>query len=238
MVSAAMKNAPRGKVKTAVKTLVLFILDKSGSMGAIQKQTISGFNEYLMTLKDDKSSKTLDFSLTKFDTEVLTGEVRPVSKIKPLNTSTYLPGGATALYDSVYKTIVNGEQWEKARRGKYRILCVMQTDGQENSSRNYDQRDVADLIKAKEKSKKWSFVFLGADQDAWDAAQKFGIARGNTLSYRNAETEGTFTGALAGATVNYTQSQSDATSSFFASNSSGTYDPSDLDQGKKIKKKK
>ena len=37
MVSAAMKNAPRGKVKTAVKTLVLFILDKSGSMGAIQK---------------------------------------------------------------------------------------------------------------------------------------------------------------------------------------------------------
>lgn len=195
------------------KTLVCFILDRSGSMQTHQDQTISGFNEYLQQLQKDKLDEAV-FSLTTFNTVVdpiILAE--PVEKVDSLSTKTYVPEGSTALYDAVYRTIKKTDEWLKDNSQGHRVLCVIQTDGEENSSRNHNERDVADLIAEKTATGFWTFVFLGADQDAWIQAQKFGVPAGNTMSYASRDTARTFMKAAA-ATSNYRAGNASATPDF------------------------
>jgi len=84
-----------------MKTIVNFILDKSGSMEDQRDATISGFNEYITTLKKKTKGKVL-FSLTLFHTNFIRKYVAtPLNKIKKLTRRSYNPDGMTALYDDV-----------------------------------------------------------------------------------------------------------------------------------------
>ena len=58
------------------------------------------------------------------------------------------------------------------------------TDGQENSSMEYSLEHFKTLKAEKEKAK-WSFVFLGANQDAWLTAQQFGFAPQNVATFNS-----------------------------------------------------
>ncbi len=158
-------------------TNVHFILDKSGSMGVISKATISGFNEYIDTLKKDKNSYKL--TLTVFDTEVkILEDSTPLSKVKKLTSDSYMPSGMTALYDAACMTI------DKAKSGEGKHLCVIMTDGEENSSKEHDDKDLKGRIKELQKGKNWTFVFLGANQDSYLVGQKFGMHKGNITNYQ------------------------------------------------------
>jgi len=173
--------------KTAKKvqeTLVNFILDKSGSMGSIQESTISGFNEYLNTLKKDGNKYS--FSLTLFDTvvdKVIINE--PISKVDEMSPKTYRPDGMTALYDSACQTI---DAVEKTLKDNQKVLIVIMTDGQENSSKEFTQKDLRDRVQRLEKTGKWTFVFLGANQDSYQTASAFGIGQMNTVNYAASDT--------------------------------------------------
>ena len=158
-------------------TNVAFILDKSGSMDVIKDSTISGFNEYIKTLKKDKKSSYL-FTLTMFDTEISTPILeKKITDIDDLNDKTYNPSGMTALYDAVVTTV------KKIENKKDKMLVVIMTDGEENSSREYTQENLKSMVKKLEAKKNWSFVFLGANQDSWLNAQKFGFNKGNVVNF-------------------------------------------------------
>ena len=155
---------------------VHFVLDKSGSMSSVRDATISGFNEYVQTLKKDENNYTL--TLTLFDTEVkkkYTGEA--LSRVTLLKKDDYNPSGMTALYDAVCQTLKDVE----SSRGKN--LFVIMTDGEENSSQEYTEKELKKMIKNLEETKRWTFVFLGANQDSWLVGQKFGLSRGNVANY-------------------------------------------------------
>ncbi len=197
-----------------MKTNIHFVLDKSGSMGVVCDSTISGFNEYVQTLKNDKKSK-YNFTLTLFDTEVSNKYLnKPLKDVKKLTKKTYEPSGMTALYDAACMTI------EKARKKfnkKDKNIVVVMTDGEENSSKEYTQKDFKKLVKTVEKDKNWTFVYLGANQDAWLNAEKFGFSRGCTVNLvqTNAGTQSAFRN-VADASMSLSSSSSLSTKEFFS----------------------
>lgn len=192
------------------KTLINFILDKSGSMDSVLDATISGFNEYLATLKKDKKVE-YEFSFTLFDTIVEQRNVESKLKlIKKLDRESFVPSGMTALYDAVCKTIKDVDYDGK-------VITVILTDGGENSSREYNMETMRSLIKEKEKTGKWTFVYMGANQDSYAVAQNYGFATGNITNFK-ATTRGmgaAFT-TMAMNTSSLANSEGDITLDFFS----------------------
>lgn len=189
-------------------TLISFILDETGSMQTVKSQTISGFNEYIETLQNDKSSKNAKFTLTKFNSEKveIVHDGIEITKVTPLTDATYQPNNTTPLYDAIGKTI-------QSIKTKGAVLIVIQTDGQENSSKEFTQRGIFDLI-AEKKKEGWTFAFLGADMDAYAASSSLGISQGNTVNYNSTQTRGAMR-VVANASLSYTGGGSLQTDNFF-----------------------
>ena len=173
------ESKPKGKGNRG-SVLINFVLDKSGSMRSCMDDTIGGFNTYISKLREDKKS-TYKFSLTLFDTRF---EERFVSvdlkDVPNLNTANYIPGGGTALYDAIGHS-VNAIEKKGDTVGK--VLTVILTDGQENSSREYRLQMIKDLIERKEKQGNWTFVFLGADLTAFSVGDSMGVNLSNSVAY-------------------------------------------------------
>jgi hypothetical protein len=207
-------------MKTIKKeVLVNFILDKSGSMETIKDSTISGFNEYIQTLKKDKNN--YNFTLTLFDTNIETPfKNKAIKDIKELTRETYNPNGNTSLYDAVCSTIKSVKESKNQK-----IVTIIMTDGQENSSREYNQTHMKELIKEKESKGNWSFVYLGANQDSYLMAQSFGIPQGNAVNFTASSAGMTRAmNTISTATCSYASASSNSTNAFFAS---GTTDPNE-----------
>lgn len=197
---------------TKKKTIVNFILDKSGSMSSVQDATISGFNEYVGTLKKDAKSD-YEFTLTLFDTETtMPYEGVAISKVKDLDSKSYVPNGNTALYDAVCRTI----KGVKATKGQ-KVLTIIMTDGEENSSQEYKDTHMKELIAEKEKEGNWTFVYLGANQDSYAKAAQYGFSAMNTSNF-HATTAGTGSAMrmMAANTVSFAAQASSNTSSFLS----------------------
>jgi uncharacterized protein YegL len=160
------------------RVLVNVILDKSGSMSTKVQDVIGGFNLYL-----DELAKELavdyGFSLTLFDTAV---EIRykavPLAKVAKLDDTTYRPSGNTALFDAIGNTVqtVSTEHFDKT-------ITVIMTDGEENSSREWTLQSIRELIRSKEAAGNWTFVFLGANLDAFAQGASLGVPVANSVRY-------------------------------------------------------
>ena len=159
---------------------VSLILDESGSMGSCKQETINGFNEYIQSLR----KQNVKFALTKFSDDCkIVYNAKDIKDVKELNEVDYQPNGMTALYDAIGNTISMVKSEDK-------VLIVILTDGDENASEEYKKETIAKLIEEKEK-KGWTFVYLGANQDAMLNAEKFGL-RCNTMGFSTSEMKDTF----------------------------------------------
>jgi uncharacterized protein YegL len=182
---------------TAKKTLVNVVMDKSGSMSTKVQDIIGGFNTYIAELKKDAAMEYL-LTLTLFDTDFVEAYLaEPLSKVQDLDTKTYQPGGGTALNDAIGRTIklVEGDS-----RNADKIITVIMTDGEENSSHEYSTEAVKQLIERKEKDG-WAFIFLGASLNAFQQGAAYGISHANTARYDQGHYTGTYA-AVANATSN------------------------------------
>lgn len=194
------------------RTNVVFILDKSGSMESVIGATIEGFNSYVSKLKEDKESD-YRFSLTLFDSsaERKYRNAR-LSEVAKLSRENYKPDGSTALYDAVCETLVGLES-----EGAQKTLIAIMTDGEENASRRYTEVQFRDLVNALKGTGVVTFAFLGANQDAWGNAQRWGFEKQNVALY-NATPRGVGVvfATMAANTASLSGSASNATASFFS----------------------
>jgi hypothetical protein len=184
--------------KTPITTIVSFILDETGSMDAVKDKTISGFNEYIKTLKTKVGADNFRFTLTKFNSakvDIVHSAVR-MKEVTELTDKNYQPNNCTPLLDAIGNSITTIQRKMDTEPGKY---AAIMTDGAENASREYSHHQIVDLIAEKKKAG-WEFVFLGADIDAYAASQSLGIAGNRTLQYGGANTKGMYQ-SLASATV-------------------------------------
>lgn len=164
------------------RTRVFVVQDKSGSMGSLIDETISGFNEYVDALDADAEGEVF-LSLFQFDTGVKNVFVnKPLEDVPDLDKNTFVPGGMTALRDGVGRAISAAES---SAGVDDKVLVVIMTDGGENSSREYSHDTILKQIESKRKAG-WEFIFLGAGEEAWNAAQQvFGntIPSSHTINY-------------------------------------------------------
>lgn len=199
------------------KTLVVFLLDETGSMFGKEKEVVRGYNKYIGTLKD--SGKDIRFTFIKFDStkiETVHSGVE-ISSVPEISTEEYRPGAMTPLYDTIGRTI---KATEKLAKKKTAVLFVVLTDGLENWSKEFTKSNIVDLIKKKTKSG-WTFAYLGADQDAWKVTVDLGYHKGNTISVDSADYAHTFH-VLSKSTSGYLCNDSMQTNSFFVDEESTT----------------
>ncbi len=170
------------------------LLDESGSMSHLQTATISGFNEYVDALRKSLNKQEVHFSAIKFDTRGVR-MLQVGASIKDairLSTENYQPHGGTPLLDAVGRTIqATDEVAGKNKAGK--IIVVIQTDGEENSSTEFNISQIKTMIEERQ-GKGWEFIFIGAGINAFDAGTSMGVRASNTMSYGNnaANTEAVF----------------------------------------------
>ena len=209
-------------------TLVAFLLDRSGSMLQCQDETINGFNTYLKELKS-KDHGNMRFTLTQFDSvsvDVIHDGV-PLAQVKKLTDETFAPRAFTPLYDAIGKTI---RATEAKATGKYKVLFVTLTDGQENSSHEWKQGTVNALIKEKEEKAHWTFAYIGVGKEGWAASQTISagtMSSSNILRSTHADT-GKAYARFAGATACYASSTGNVLVS--AQNLWGPKDSTDKDE--------
>ena len=193
--------------------LVNVILDKSGSMASKTNDVIEGFNAYIAGLGKEDQVNYL-FSLTLFDTQVAYRHVAiPLPEVKKLDSRSYLPGGNTALNDAIGITV---RKVEADQPKVDKVVTVIMTDGEENSSREWTHDAVRGLIEQKEKEGSWTFVFLGAGLDAWHQGRSYGVQQANVAQYRADQYPAAFE-AIAFSTNVMSSSPSRQSRNFFAS---------------------
>lgn len=176
-------------------TEIIFLIDKSGSMGRLTEDTIGGFNSFVESQKDDtKTTLTtvlFDYSCKTFHNGVDVYEVESMTK------KDYIPGGGTAMLDAIGETIntVQDRHDDMGESKPDSVLFVITTDGEENSSKKFTKADIERMIKHQTKGHGWEFIFLGANMDAVKEATSIGIDATKAANY---SWTGQGTGALYG----------------------------------------
>ena len=158
-------------------TELVFILDRSGSMGGLESDTIGGYNT--MLARQQKEDGECRISTVLFDDryEVLHDRL-DLKAVSPVTDKEYYVRGSTALLDAVGRTIEKIKNVQKASKPEYRadkVLFVITTDGMENSSREFNYGRIKELIERQKEKYGWEFIFLGANIDAFDVADQMGI---------------------------------------------------------------
>lgn len=172
------------------QTDILVLLDQSASMGLVKMPTISGFNEYLMARQAEFAANPAHFiklTLVTFNTLHTERAHSPniqtvysrmnVGAVPLLNNSTYKPDGLTPLYDAIGIAL---EEFKPPKKSG--VLVVILTDGAENESKRFSQKEVFEMI-ARREMDGWVFIFLGANQDSFGVTAGMGIQAGNTSNY-------------------------------------------------------
>lgn len=197
---STVSNKPNGEAPAAYVTL---ILDETGSMQDCKGAAIAGVNEYLKTLRQMPTA--VRFTLTLFNSYKL--EVRhravPVVQVPELTQETYQPAEMTPLYDAIGRTLTAAGHEVQPESKK---LCVILTDGLENASQEYTRDGIVRMIK-EYGGRGRTFVYLGADHDAWASGRDIGLSGDNTVQFSKRETGPAFD-RLAEATTAYLSNQS------------------------------
>lgn len=146
------------------KIVNLIIVDESGSMSLIEKQALMGLNETLDTVKrmqkkEPDAQQRVTLLTFSSDSTHYVFDNTPASRTHTISPRDYQPSGCTPLYDAIGR----GVSKVNAQTGADDVVLVtIITDGEENSSTEYDLRMVKRLIE-KMKTQKWTFTFIGTD---------------------------------------------------------------------------
>lgn len=193
------------------------LLDESSSMSPHQSAVVDTFNQYTKELKE--GTKRCWLSLFKFagnhaggfrsrsmERRIVHQSGSPLTKVfenrklketYPLTTPQYIPNGWTPLYDAIGELI---QRTKKRLPKDAKVLFVIHTDGQENTSTQYNMERIRNLIGRMEKKRGWTFVYLGEGAEAWNAGYDFGI---DNVANFSSNLRGASMGKLATATAAY-----------------------------------
>ncbi len=203
---ARRKPATAIAVNTNTPTLIEFLLDETGSMESCKNATVAGFNDFLAEQKAQTGSCLL--SLTKFDTRGLRTPYMDVDvqMVPPMISDWFLPGASTNLRDTIGKRLASLKERLETWTTKPNVLIVVMTDGGDNASREFSEEVIRSALKMY-MHEGWTFVYLGADQDAISVANRLGFPEGNIKSFASAKMRETMQG-LARATTAYRATRS------------------------------
>jgi len=173
-------------------TELVFILDRSGSMNGLERDTIGGFNSMIEKQKREKGEAVVSTVLFNNESVVIHDRL-PLSSVPSMTDEEYLTFGSTALLDTVGDAIHHiGNIHKYARKEDVpeKTMFIITTDGYENASKRYDYGKVRKMIERQKEKYGWEFLFLGANIDAVETARHFGISEDRAVNYHS-DSEGT-----------------------------------------------
>ena len=182
---APAKTDQKNKNNKPKDVELVFILDRSGSMGGLESDTIGGYNSMLSKQKKEKTGK-VSVTTVLFDDqyELLYNQV-PIEKVSPMTEEEYYVRGSTALLDAIGKTVMQVKENQDKKEIKDKVLFVIITDGMENASREYRVEQIKKLIEERKEKDNWEFLFLGANIDAIGAAKDLGIDSSRAVRFKS-----------------------------------------------------
>ena len=182
---APAKTDQKNKNNKPKDVELVFILDRSGSMGGLESDTIGGYNSMLSKQKKEKTGK-VSVTTVLFDDqyELLYNQV-PIEKVSPMTEEEYYVRGSTALLDAIGKTVMQVKANQDKKEIKDKVLFVIITDGMENASREYRADQIKKLIEERKEKNNWEFLFLGANIDAIGAAKDIGIDSSRAVRFKS-----------------------------------------------------
>ena len=161
-------------------TAVAFVVDESGSMSGKENFISNSFQEQATVLRESKGAGKITTTMVKFGSRQKDGQPFVAFQGKSpsvLSLPQYSPFGYTPLCDAVALAI---QTLEKKPPSNTAFLVTVFTDGDENASREWTSRKLADLVESKQATGKWTFAFIGPstkDVSAW------GVPSGNIYTY-------------------------------------------------------
>ena len=168
-------------MKTRIFNLI--ILDESGSMQSIKQAAINGMNETVQSIRDAQikyEDQELFITLVSFNSSEIKTiyDCAPVADVKELTGKEYIPSSLTPLYDAMGQSL-NALRTQVISNDK--VLVTIITDGEENSSREYDGPAIKALVEEL-KGAGWVFAYIGANQDAVYVAQTISVT--NVMNFQ------------------------------------------------------
>lgn len=179
-----MTKTKKATKKASKKTFVALVLDKSGSMASCRAQAIEGFNSQMEVIKENASKG----GETKISVVIFNGLVDiqqdavPADKIEKLTHESYQPMGSTAMLDAVADAIASLEKHDDEGE-QTAFLVVTISDGEENASMRTNSKTLAEKIQQLEGTNRWTFGYIGANQDLSKINEYLNIPLQNSLVY-------------------------------------------------------
>jgi uncharacterized protein YegL len=173
-------------------TELVFILDRSGSMQGLERDTIGGFNSMIEKQRAQTGECYVSTILFNGESKVLHDRIK-LADVPQMTEKDYVVGGGTALIDAIggaIKHIGNIHKYARPEDVPEHTVFVITTDGQENASYRFSSDEVKRTIEKRRERFGWEFLFIGANIDAVETAARYGIARDRAVNYR-ADNKGT-----------------------------------------------
>ena len=177
--------APEMPTEKNGTTELVFIIDRSGSMAGLEADTIGGFNS--MIEKQKKIDGKAYVSTVLFDnySEVIHDRI-DIKNVAPMTDKEYSVRGCTALLDAIggaIHHIGNVHKYARPEDVPEHTMFIITTDGMENASHDYSSDKVKEMIRRQEEKHGWEFIFVAANIDAVETAERIGIRRERAANY-------------------------------------------------------
>ena len=152
-------------------------------MQSIKQAAINGMNETVQSIRDAQikyEDQELFITLVSFNSSEIKTiyDCAPVADVKELTGKEYIPSSLTPLYDAMGQSL-NALRTQVISNDK--VLVTIITDGEENSSREYDGPAIKALVEEL-KGAGWVFAYIGANQDAVYVAQTISVT--NVMNFQ------------------------------------------------------
>jgi uncharacterized protein YegL len=164
------------------RTELVLVMDNSGSMTGIKNDVEQG----LKTVLKEQADQPGECFVSYYQFSGTTNCVFNGADIKNVKDITINPLGSTALFDAIGLAINETGARLKAMKEKDRpglVVFIVGTDGEENSSKEFSGERIKKMIQHQESKYNWQFIYLGANQDAWQVGQHYGFSSGKSMTY-------------------------------------------------------
>lgn len=164
------------------RTELVLVLDNSGSMAGIKNDVEQG----LKTVLKEQAAQPGECFVSYFQFSGTAKQVFSGVNIKDVKDISIHPLGSTALFDAIGMAVNETGARLKAMKEKDRpglVVFIVGTDGEENSSKEFKGVQIKEMIQHQESKYNWQFIYLGANQDAWQMGQRYGFSSGKSMTY-------------------------------------------------------
>ena len=166
----------------------VFIIDGSGSMKPVQRQTITGFNEQVQNIRqleqqDPNQRNLVTLVIFNGSADVKFFDTESIS-LQEITDQDYSPMGSTALYSTVGETVTRLRQTLGENAARERVIITIMTDGENTDHHStWNQNATAELLQQVQKDFNWVVTFIGANIDVATAAKGLNIPVSNSVAY-------------------------------------------------------